>query len=92
MLHIIEDFFLVLYLFLYSSRFVALKLPHLKKSDNLFVREGVAYVYITSESVHSNWTLSALSVNDANSIMGNTLKPLYDGQVTLHQNGFLLKY
>lgn len=62
--------------------FVAIKLPHLKSSKDLNVREGVAYVFITSESITRNWTLSTRNVRDSNSIMGNTLKPLYSDQVS----------
>lgn len=62
--------------------FVALKLPRLKNSSNANVRSGIAYVYITSSALNDSWTLSSRTVDDTNSIMGNTLKPLYDDQVS----------
>lgn len=62
--------------------FVAIKLPHLKKSENENVRKGVAYIYITSETSQENWSFSPFSVDDPKSIMGNTLKPLYEDQVS----------
>ncbi|KAK3919044.1 Plancitoxin-1 [Frankliniella fusca] len=62
--------------------FVAIKLPRLKKSEDANVKEGVAYVFITSDSVNRNWTLSSKTVRDPNSVMGNTLRPLYNEQVS----------
>lgn len=60
---------------------MAIKLPRLRKSENVNVKNGVGYIFVTSNSTNKNWTLSSLTVQDPNSIMGNTLRPLYDGQV-----------
>lgn len=62
--------------------FVAIKLPRLKKSENINIRKGEAYVFITSNSDSKNWTLSARTVSDLDSIMGRTLKPIYNGQAS----------
>lgn len=55
------------------DRYVIYKLPH-QQSD---VKPLGSYIYITSDSLSEGWKLSALSINDSNSIPGLTLQPLY---------------
>lgn len=53
------------------------KIPKIKGSSNRLIRTGMAYAYITSTTDSDTWTLSKLSVNNSNSLPGNTLSPLY---------------
>ena len=58
-------------------RYVLYKLPRLAHS-NPKIAEGVAYLYITSETKNSkSWTLSDYAITDAKSIPGRTLSPLF---------------
>ncbi|XP_066993505.1 deoxyribonuclease-2-alpha isoform X2 [Anabrus simplex] len=57
---------------------VAYKLPLMKESSNPIIRKGLGYVYITSDSIDSGWTLSAKSANGSDSFLGHSLKPLYE--------------
>lgn len=54
------------------------KIPHQKHNENDIIKSGLGYTFISSNNIMSNWTLSSLSMNDTNSIIGRTLKPLYE--------------
>ncbi|XP_031340671.1 plancitoxin-1 [Photinus pyralis] len=56
--------------------YVLYKLPKEDHHPNRLISEGVAYTYITSNDI-SDWKLSSISIGDANSIVGLTLKPLF---------------
>lgn len=45
------------------------------------IKSGLGYTYITSNDA-SDWKLSSESINSSNSIVGLTLKPFYDAEVT----------
>lgn len=60
---------------LFCLRYVVYKLP-LQPNPNSLIAQGAAYAYITSTGTGS-WTLSTVSVNDTNSIIGLTLQPLF---------------
>ncbi|KAK5643577.1 hypothetical protein RI129_007422 [Pyrocoelia pectoralis] len=62
--------------------YVIYKLPQVKHANNL-IAEGVAYTYITSNDI-SDWKLSSTSINDSNSIVAHTLKPLYTDKNNLY--------
>lgn len=51
------------------------KFPTLKHSNKL-VKAGVAYMYMTSD-YHNEWIVSNKSINDSDSLIGNTLSSLY---------------
>lgn len=58
--------------------YVAYKLPKVSESSNPAIREGLAYLYMTSNTVDKGWQLSTKRINEKNSIPGNTLAPLYN--------------
>ncbi|KAF2893168.1 hypothetical protein ILUMI_13003 [Ignelater luminosus] len=55
--------------------YVVYKLP-LQSDSNSLIAQGAAYTYITSTDT-GGWMLSTASINDTNSIVGLTLKPLF---------------
>ncbi|VEN59183.1 unnamed protein product [Callosobruchus maculatus] len=58
--------------------FYAYKLPTIKHhSSNILLKNGVAYAFMTSED-HSDWRFSNVSINSTDSIIGKTLKGLYE--------------
>nr|CAH7753566.1 unnamed protein product [Callosobruchus chinensis] len=60
--------------------FYAYKLPTIKHhmaSGNKLLKDGVAYAFMTSED-HNDWTFSNISINSTDSIIGKTLKGLYE--------------
>ncbi|XP_024875742.1 plancitoxin-1 [Temnothorax curvispinosus] len=61
--------------------YVLYKLPKVSESSNPVVRRGLAYLYITSNTVDKGWQLSTRKISANNSIPGNTLAPLYDDSV-----------
>nr|XP_022912812.1 plancitoxin-1 [Onthophagus taurus] len=62
--------------------FFLYKIPHIKKNkENKLINGGVAYVYITSTSTNT-WKLSNYPITSFRSIVGQTLQPLYDGNIT----------
>ncbi|EFN70227.1 Deoxyribonuclease-2-alpha, partial [Camponotus floridanus] len=61
--------------------YVLYKLPKVSQSSNPLIRSGLAYLYITSETINKangGWQLSTKKISDKNSIPGNTLSPLYN--------------
>ncbi|XP_059481798.1 deoxyribonuclease-2-alpha [Neocloeon triangulifer] len=57
--------------------FVLYKLPRLHQSPLAEVKLGLAYVFFTSSSPRTGWTLGSFTVNDTRSPPGQTLRPLY---------------
>ncbi|XP_046738722.1 deoxyribonuclease-2-alpha isoform X1 [Diprion similis] len=57
--------------------FVMYKLPKISQSSNDLIRKGVAYVYMTSNTINDGWKLSKKSIGLESSIPGRTLAPLY---------------
>ncbi|XP_011636423.1 plancitoxin-1 [Pogonomyrmex barbatus] len=58
--------------------YVLYKLPKTSQSSNPVVREGLAYLYMTNNTVDKGWQLSRKNISAKNSIPGNTLAPLYN--------------
>lgn len=57
--------------------FIGYKIPKLEQSKDDLIRNGVRYVYWTSNNQHSNhWHTSTRSINDDKSLLGLTLKPV----------------
>jgi deoxyribonuclease II len=54
------------------------KLPRLRTSPVAAVQSGLGYVFLTSASASTGWTLGAFDVKDARSPPGRTLAPIYD--------------
>lgn len=48
-----------------------------KKGSAPLVDEGLAYMYISSNSPHEGWTMSNISIKDHDSIPGRILSPIY---------------
>ncbi|XP_046817717.1 plancitoxin-1 [Vespa crabro] len=62
--------------------YVLYKIPKLSHSSNPLIRNGSAYMYITSDTVlHSDWNLSVKGIENKTSIPGNTLASLYDNGI-----------
>ncbi|XP_012275378.1 plancitoxin-1 [Orussus abietinus] len=59
--------------------YVLYKIPKISHSTNPLIKEGHAYLYMTSESVNKGWQLSANNISTKDSIPGYTLAPLYKG-------------
>lgn len=59
--------------------YVLYKIPKITQSSNPMIREGVAYLYMTSHSIGEGWKLSKQDVTSKSSIPGYTLAPLYEG-------------
>ncbi|CAK9810420.1 unnamed protein product [Anthophora plagiata] len=57
--------------------YVLYKLPKVQTSSNPLIRKGVAYLYITNETIGTGWQLSTRPIGSNNSIPGITLAPLY---------------
>ncbi|XP_066245534.1 plancitoxin-1-like isoform X2 [Euwallacea similis] len=57
--------------------YVAYKLPKQTKHENALVKEGLGYMYMTSDD-HNQWIFSETGINSSNSLIGNTLNPLYN--------------
>ncbi|XP_025155178.1 plancitoxin-1 isoform X2 [Harpegnathos saltator] len=58
--------------------YVLYKLPKVHESSIPIIRDGLAYLYITNDTVDKGWQLSSKEISAENSIPGNTLAPLYD--------------
>ncbi|KAH0948837.1 hypothetical protein HN011_011663 [Eciton burchellii] len=58
--------------------YVLYKLPKVSQSSNPIIRKGLAYLYITNNTVDKGWQLSAKNISAKNSIPGNTLTTLYN--------------
>lgn len=58
--------------------YVLYKLPKVSESSNSVIRNGLAYLYMTSNTVDKGWQLSTKKISAKNSIPGNTLAPLYN--------------
>ena len=54
------------------------KLPKLPHNSNPLIKTGDAYLFMTDRTVGQGWQLSTRSIGAANSILGNTLAPLYN--------------
>jgi deoxyribonuclease-2 len=61
-----------------------------KKDTGDIIEDGQGYMYFTSKTATSGWTLSKLSVKDVSSIPGRILSPIY-GQKT-NENLFHMFY
>lgn len=61
--------------------YVLYKIPKLSHSSEPLIRNGSAYMYITSNTVNKGWSLSTKPIGDTKSIPGNTLASLYDDEV-----------
>ncbi|XP_066145470.1 plancitoxin-1 [Euwallacea fornicatus] len=62
--------------------YVAYKLPKQTKHKHPLVRDGLGYMYMTSEN-HNQWIFSEIGLNSSNSLIGNTLNPLYKNEQDL---------
>ncbi|XP_015596769.1 plancitoxin-1 [Cephus cinctus] len=60
--------------------YVAYKIPKMSDSSNPLIRQGVAYLYMTSDSSSSGWQLSSKDISSKDSIAGYTLSPLYKNE------------
>ncbi|PNF33238.1 Deoxyribonuclease-2-alpha [Cryptotermes secundus] len=69
--------------------YVLYKLPRNKESSSTLIQNGVAYAYITSDSVSRGWILSNSSINDTKSMPGNTLELLYNSSDVFKANSLL---
>jgi len=58
--------------------YVLYKLPKVHESSNSVIRSGLAYLYMTNDTVDKGWQLSTKKISAKNSIPGNTLAPLYN--------------
>ncbi|XP_047102269.1 deoxyribonuclease-2-alpha isoform X3 [Schistocerca piceifrons] len=67
--------------------YVIYKLPKIKASDNVLIRNGLAYLYMTSNA-SKGWVLSSKSVNSTDSLPGRTMSQLYES--CSNQNSSLL--
>ncbi|XP_058795768.1 plancitoxin-1 [Phymastichus coffea] len=57
--------------------YILYKIPKILNSSDPLIREGVAYLYMDSESFTNGWTLSHQDITSNNSIPAYTLAPLY---------------
>ncbi|XP_032680271.1 plancitoxin-1 [Odontomachus brunneus] len=58
--------------------YVLYKLPKVPESSISIIRDGLAYLYITNNTVDKGWQLSSKQISAKNSIPGNTLALLYN--------------
>ncbi|XP_023029626.2 deoxyribonuclease II [Leptinotarsa decemlineata] len=58
--------------------YVLYKIPKLKQ-QNLLIEQGSAYIYLASNH-YGSWQISNKSINNTNSIIGNTLQNLYSSK------------
>ncbi|XP_020291950.1 plancitoxin-1 [Pseudomyrmex gracilis] len=58
--------------------YVLYKLPKIQQSSNPVIRNGLAYLYMTNNTVDKGWQLSAKEIRSKNSTPGNTLASLYN--------------
>ncbi|XP_012216163.2 plancitoxin-1 [Linepithema humile] len=70
--------------------YVLYKLPKVSESSNPVIRSGLAYLYITNNTVDKGWQLSTEKISAKNSIPGITLAPLYNDSVA--SNAFFVMY
>lgn len=63
--------------YLCLQRFVLYKIPKIPDSHDPLIREGVAYLYMDSDSFTSGWTLSHKDITSNSSIPAYTLAPFY---------------
>jgi len=61
-----------------NFRYVLYKLPKIHKSSNPTIRSGLAYLYMTNNTIDKGWQLSTKKISAKNSIPGNTLASLYN--------------
>ncbi|EGI64312.1 Deoxyribonuclease-2-beta [Acromyrmex echinatior] len=64
-----------------NFRYVLYKLPKVSESSNPMIRNGIAYLYMTNNTVAKGWQLSTKKISAKNSIPGNTLAPLYNDSI-----------
>ncbi|XP_050295284.1 plancitoxin-1 [Anthonomus grandis grandis] len=57
--------------------YVIYKLPKQTSKSNAHIKEGLGYVYMTSKN-YTEWTWSEVSINDSNSMVGHSLKGLFE--------------
>lgn len=57
--------------------FVMYKIPKISQSSNPLIKNGEAYIYMTSDNADSGWKVSKKSISSNTSIPGYTLAPLY---------------
>lgn len=58
--------------------YMAYKLPKIPDNSNPLIKTGDAYLFMTDRTVGQGWQLSTKKIGAANSILGNTLAPLYN--------------
>ena len=58
--------------------YVAAKLPKLKYHSDPRINQGIAYLYMTDQTANQGWQLSNRGIDANNSILANTLEPLYN--------------
>ncbi|XP_065202454.1 deoxyribonuclease-2-alpha-like [Planococcus citri] len=57
------------------------KLPRIRYHQNENVQKGIAYLFVTSDTVNNGWTLANDTILDENSIPGRTLSVIIGNQV-----------
>ncbi|XP_026482436.1 LOW QUALITY PROTEIN: deoxyribonuclease-2-alpha [Ctenocephalides felis] len=63
--------------------FIMYKLPKQTQHENELIKVGLAYAFITPQNIGNGWTTSAVSINSSQSMLGYTLKPLYENDINL---------
>ncbi|KAF7997726.1 hypothetical protein HCN44_009124 [Aphidius gifuensis] len=61
--------------------FVMYKIPKIAESANPVIRKGVAYMFMTNNTVNDGWQLSKRDISSVDSIPGKTLESLYNDKV-----------
>ncbi|CAG9762507.1 unnamed protein product [Ceutorhynchus assimilis] len=59
--------------------YVIYKLPKQAAHKNDFIKQGLAFMYMTSND-YSKWTLSKVNINDTSSMVAHTLSGLYNNK------------
>lgn len=54
------------------------KIPKIAESANPVIRKGVAYMFMTNNTVNDGWQLSKKDISSVDSIAGKTLESLYN--------------
>lgn len=62
-------------------RYVVYKLPRIKDHSDSKMANGLAYTYITSNTVDKGWILSDKSIKDPESILGRSVSFLFSKKV-----------
>lgn len=54
------------------------KIPKIRESSEPTIRDGISYLYMTSNTVGAGWKFSKKDITSKNSILARTLTPLYN--------------